>query len=238
MIFGMIYSPYCSTPCIYFVAAEVCGSNVHNVGNCWTHYLALRAGACEKLLPLELELSVSLTARSGHEANKYELGGPYWDYALNEINLWFLIRRSHLKSSPDHELRRVILKCKIDRAQVVPNLHILHESVGSFLNDPTNCQNLWRIFVEHEPLDPSHQDHLCHIYDFGVEESCYWIVMKCQNITITSHCIRHPQIIQDSHDFPDFESFNQWKKIQVLRYNPQKVARLAGAGCHRNWVCH
>lgn len=59
------------------MVVEVCGSNVHNVGNCWTHYLALRGGACEKLLPLELELSVSLTARSGHEANKYELGGPY-----------------------------------------------------------------------------------------------------------------------------------------------------------------
>ena len=163
---------------------------------------------------------------------------------LIEIMLWmrstygFLYLEAISKALQIMNWGERIFKCKIDRAQVVPNLHILHESVGSFLNDPTNCQNLWRIFVEHEPLDPSHQDHLCHIYDFGVEESCYWIVMKCQNITITSHCIRHPQIIQDSHDFPDFESFNQWKKIQVLRYNPQKVARLAGVGCHRNWVCH
>ena len=28
-------------------------------------------------------------------------------------------------------------------------------------------------------LNMSFEDHLCQIFDFGVEESCYWIVMKC-----------------------------------------------------------
>ena len=63
-------------------------------------------------------------------------------YVLNEINLWFLIGTSHLKSSPDYELRTVNLKCKIDWALRLSPISTFSPLAGSFLNDPTNFQNL------------------------------------------------------------------------------------------------
>ncbi|CAJ1446522.1 unnamed protein product [Effrenium voratum] len=41
------------------------------------------------------------------------------------------------------------------------------------------------VFTEISCLDTVRfEDHLCHIYDFGVEESCYWIVMKYYTTTL------------------------------------------------------
>lgn len=52
----------------------------------------------------------------------------------------------------------------------------------------TNIQDrcvLVDVFTEISCLDTIRfEDHLCHIYDFGVEESCYWIVMKYYATTL------------------------------------------------------
>eukprot|EP00439_Symbiodinium_sp_Y106_P070168 s788_g12.t1 len=45
----------------------------------------------------------------------------------------------------------------------------------------TNIQDLLRSLM---PRRHSRLDHLCQIFDFGVEESCYWIVMKCYGTTL------------------------------------------------------
>ena len=58
------------------------------------------------------------------------------------------------------------------------------------------------------------QENLCHIYDFGVEESCYWIVMKCDIFTCTAYLWRL--------------RFSSEVVIQVLLYNSQEMAIVTG----------
>ncbi|CAE7935899.1 unnamed protein product, partial [Symbiodinium necroappetens] len=64
------------------------------------------------------------------------------------------------------------------------NLQVAIKHIPKQTNIQDRCV-LVDVFNEITCLDTVRfEDHLCQIFDFGVEESCYWIVMKCYGSTL------------------------------------------------------